>query len=221
MRLIIAMFGMLAVLAASAKAEAPAANEPIRIACIGDTPTDMTNYPKELMKLLNAAHEKDKNAPVYDVKNFGVPDSTIVQTEKPWSKSAKYAPAKAFLPNIVVFQFGLQDCQKGKNLDKVGTFQEEYEKLIKEFAGLETKPKIFVCLPPPVSGKGNWGMTQENLDTKILPLVKAAAKSTGATEVDTYTPWVGHPELYDMQVHLVKESKTILAKTVFEAMTKK
>ena len=132
------------------------------------------------MKLLNA----DKPAVPYDVRNYGVPDSTIVQTEKPWSKTAKHDQAKKFIPNVVIFLFGPQDCQKGKNLNANATFVPEYEKLVKEFADLPTKPKIYICIPPAIAGNGNWGMTNENMQEKIVPGIKQVAKEEGATLID-------------------------------------
>jgi hypothetical protein len=193
----------------------------IRIACIGETSTDMTNYPKDLGKLLNAPHDADKNAPLYDVRNYGVPDSTIVQTEKPWSKTAKHDQAKAFTPHIVIFIFGPQDCQKGKNLNANATFVPEYEKLVAEFAGLSTKPKIYICIPPAIAGAGNWGMTNENMQEKIVPGIKTVAKDSNATLIDLAPAFEGHPELIHDAVHLVGNSNKVIADIVYKALTAK
>ena len=191
----------------------------IRVACIGETSTDMTNYPKDLGKLLNGPHDGgDKAAPAYDVRNYGVPDSTIVQTDKPWSKSGKYASAKAFNPNIVIFLFGPQDCQKGKNLNANATFVAEYKKLVEEFAGLPTKPKIFICIPPAIAGAGNWGMTNENMQEKIVPGIKTVAKDENAMLIDLAPAFEGHPELISDAVHLVKDSHKVIADAVFKAL---
>jgi acyl-CoA thioesterase I len=190
----------------------------LRIACIGETSTDMTNYPRDLGKLLNAAHDADKNAPLYDVRNYGVPDSTIVQTEKPWSKTAKHDQAKAFTPHVVIFIFGPQDCQKGKNLNANATFVPEYEKLVAEFAALPTKPKIFICIPPAIAGAGNWGMTNDNMQQKIVPGIKTTAQDENATLIDLAPAFEGHPELIHDAVHLVGDSHKVIADAVYKAI---
>jgi hypothetical protein len=209
---------MLAAFAHGATAQNAPAKETIRVACIGETHTDMTKYDRELMKLLNA----DKPAVPYEVKNFGVPDSTIVQTEKPWKKTAKAGPAKEFQPNIVFFFFGTQDCQKGKNLNANATFTEEYEKLIKEYTDLPTKPKIFIIIPPAIVDGGNWGMTDENFQQKIVPQIKTVAKETGATLIDLGPAYEGKSkDLIHDKIHLVGKSKEIIADLAYKAITAK
>jgi acyl-CoA thioesterase I len=178
------------------------------------------HYSRELGKLLNAGRDAGaKDADAYDVRNYGVADSTIVLTEKPWIKSAKFGKAKAFMPNIVVIMMGTQDCQKGRNLDQIATFVPEYEKLIAEFSALPTKPRIFICLPPPIVGSGAWGMTSENLEAKVIPGVKQVAKDLDLPLLDTHTPLSNRPELFHNNVHLVGESNKILASVVYKAIT--
>lgn len=191
----------------------------IRIACIGETSTDMTNYPKDLAKYLNST--RNPNTDAYDVRNYAVADSTIVLTDKPWIKTPKCAQAKTFLPNIVVILMGTQDTQKGKNFDHHDSFVPEYENLVKMFADLSTHPKIYVCLPPPVYGNGNWGMTNDALISTIIPGIKKVADDMKLDVIDLNTPMTNRPELIHDNVHLVGESNVVLAGTVYRALTGK
>ena len=123
----IACFSLVSISAWAADAPPPPADA-IRIACIGDTITDMSNYPKVLAQYLATDYDLAKyHAKAYDVRNFGVPDTTVVMTEKPWIKTPKADAAKAFLPQIVVIEIGTQDTQKGKNWDAIATFPAEYQ----------------------------------------------------------------------------------------------
>ena len=194
----------------------------IRVACIGETSTDMTNYPKELGKYLNSARNAgDKDAEAYDVRNYAVADSTIVLADYPWVKTNKCARAKAFLPNVVIILMGVQDTQKGKNFDHHDTFVAEYENLVKMFADLPTHPKVYVCLPPPVYGNGNWGMTNEALVSTIIPGIKKVAEDLKLPLIDLNTPMTNRPDLVRDNVHLVGEANVILAGEVYKALTGK
>ncbi len=199
---------------------APAAagdSKAIRVACLGDTPTDMTNYPKDLGKYLN-----EMKADVYDVQNFGVPDTLIgFGTDKPYVKTAKYQQALKFEPHIVVIMFGSQDTQKGRNFATHDTFVAEYKKLIASFTDLPTHPKVYICLPPPIMATGQWGLNNENLVSTVIPNIKKVAEDLKLPLIDTNTPFVGHPELFHDNVHLVGESNIILAGAVFHALTGK
>ena len=172
-------------------------------------------------KYLNTPDAGNKDATAYDVRNYGVPDSTIVQTEKPWVKTPKCRQAIAFEPNILIIMMGGQDTQRGKNFDQHETFVPEYEKLVAMFSDLPTKPKIYLCLPPPMMGDGKWGLNNENLVSTIIPGVKQVAADLKLPLIDTNTPFLNHPELFHDNVHLVGRSNIVLATAIYRALTGK
>ena len=51
-------------------------------------------------------------------------------------------------------------------------FDADYRELVKSFQSLKSKPKVFVCRPVPVPGKGNYGINEENIQ-KEIPRVDA------------------------------------------------
>lgn len=191
----------------------PPSPDAVRIACIGDTITDMSNYPKVIAQYLAADHSKS-----YDIRNFGAPDTTVVMTEKPWIKSPKADAAKAFLPQIVVIEIGTQDTQKGKNWNAIATFPAEYKNLISAFASLSSKPKIYLCLPPPIYGNTGWGMSEENLVGTVIPDIQQVAKDLNLPVIDLHTALGNHPELFHNSVHPTGDAKKFIATAVYVAL---
>ncbi|HWB61423.1 MAG TPA: GDSL-type esterase/lipase family protein [Chthoniobacteraceae bacterium] len=204
-------------LALSAADTTPApAPDAVRIACIGDTITDMSNYPKVLAQFLSTDYELAKyHAKSYDVRNYGVPDTTVVMTEKPWIKTPKADDAKAFLPQIVVIEIGTQDTQKGKNWDAIATFPAAYKDLINQFASLSSKPKIYLCLPPPIYGTTGWGMSEDNLTSTVIPDIKQVAKELNLPVIDLHTALGNRPDLFDHSVHPTGDAKKYIAAAVY------
>lgn len=188
----------------------------VRIACIGDTITDMSNYPKVIAQYLAADYPLAKyHAKAYDVRNFGVPDTTVVLTEKPWIKTPKADDAKAFLPQIVIIEIGTQDTQKGRNWNAVATFPAEYKNLVNAFATLPSKPKIYVCLPPPIYGTDGWGMSEENLVSTIIPDIRQVAKELDLPVIDLHTALGNRPDLFDHSVHPTGDARKYIAAAVY------
>ncbi|MEY4033948.1 MAG: sialate O-acetylesterase [Verrucomicrobia bacterium] len=149
-----------------------AAEEPIKVACIGDSITQGVgaergkSYPDQLQALLG---EK------YKVGNFGVSARTLLQKgDFPYRKEKKYQEALKFQPNIVIIMLGTNDT-KPQNWKYEAEFVGDYRDLIKSFQELPSKPKVYVCRPCPVPGKGNFGINEENVLKEIErlgPLIK-------------------------------------------------
>lgn len=195
------------------------APDAVRIACIGDTITDMSNYPKVLAQYLAADYDLAKyHGKAYDVRNFGVPDTTVVMTEKPWIKTPKADDAKAFLPQIVIIEIGTQDTQKGKNWNAIATFPDEYKNLVNAFASLPSKPKIYVCLPPPIYGTDGWGMSEENLVSTVIPNIKRVAEELKLPVIDLHTALSDRPDTFDHSVHPTGDAKKYIATAIYTAV---
>jgi lysophospholipase L1-like esterase len=74
----------------------------IRVACVGDSITEGTEYPADLWMMLGAN---------YTVGNFGVGGSTVsIESEKPYMNQTAFQDAEAFMPNIVVIILGTNDA---------------------------------------------------------------------------------------------------------------
>ena len=84
----------------------------IRVACVGDSITEGSEYPSELRLLLGAN---------YSVGNFGVSESTVLlNSEKPYMNETAFQNAKEFQPNIVIIMFAnlLISCDGARSPSK-------------------------------------------------------------------------------------------------------
>lgn len=118
----------------------------IRVACIGNSITyghgiqdrEHDTYPAQLQSLLGDG---------YHVENFGVSGTTAQkQGDYPWVSTPQYQQAKDFLPQITVIKLGTNDS-KPQNWVSSERFISELESIAKEFAALESHPRIIICLP--------------------------------------------------------------------------
>ena len=125
---------------------AGAADEPIRIACIGDSLTQgakvnaaTESYPAQLQKILG---------PHFTVKNFGVGGATMMRRGKP-TAFGQLPRALAFNPNIIVVAFGTNDS-RSRGVDywnHIDEFVPDATAIIDQLAALPTSPRILLCLP--------------------------------------------------------------------------
>lgn len=173
------------------------AAEPIKVACVGDSITQGSgaqkgqSYPSQLQALLG-----DK----YKVGNFGVSGRTLLKKgDFPYWKEKKYQDALAMEPAIVVIMLGTNDT-KPQNWKFEAEFDADYRELVKSFQSLKSKPKVFVCRPVPVLGKGNYGINEENIQ-KEIPRVDALAKELGCGVIDMHAALEKFPEMLPDRVH--------------------
>ena len=193
-------------------------DEPIRVACVGDSITfgwaasKGNTYPEQLGRMLG---EK------WSVMNCGVNSLTLLnQGDAPYQKRGPMKGALEFQPNIVVIMLGTNDT-KPNNWKFKESFIADYKDLISKFAALPSKPRIYICRPAFVPGKGSWGINEAAILEQIPMLDKIAADEK-ATIIDVHAALKDRPELYLADnVHPNMEGVTVIAKTVFHALTGK
>lgn len=193
------------------------AAEPIKVACVGDSITQGAgaakgkSYPSQLQELLG-----DK----YKVGNFGISGRTLLKKgDFPYWKEKKYQDALAMEPAIVVIMLGTNDT-KPQNWKFEAEFAADYRELVKSFQALKSKPKIFVCRPVPVPGKGNYGINEENIQ-KEIPRVDALAKELGCGVIDMHAALEKTPELLPDRVHPNTAGAGEMAKAAAKAIAGK
>lgn len=200
-----------------APAFALAADAPTRVACVGDSITHGSgtkdpktqSYPVQLGKLLG-----DK----YTVENFGVGGATLLNHgDKPYQKQKLCKEALDFKPDVVVIMLGTNDS-KPQNWKYKDQFVADYKDLVEQFQKLPSHPKIFVCLPPPVPGKGNFGINEAGVEEE-MPMIKSIAADGHAGVIDVYAALKDHADLLPDRVHPNVDGAAILAKTVADALT--
>jgi len=193
------------------------AAEPIKVACVGDSITQGVgaqkgkSYPAQLQALLGGG---------YQVGNFGVSARTLLKKgDFPYWKEKKYQDALAMEPAIVVIMLGTNDT-KPQNWKFEAEFEADYRKLVKSFLSLKSKPKVFVCRPVPVPGRGNYGINEENIQMEI-PRVNSLAKELDCGVIDMHAALVNFPEMLPDRVHPNTAGAGEMAKAAAKAIAGK
>jgi len=181
----------------------------IRVACIGDSITELPDYPHELQTLLGTN---------YTVGNFGAGGATVLlDTDKPYIDQVEFVRAKNFLPDIVIIMLGTNDARTDyfKSIDN---FVPDYMKLLNAIQALESNPKIFLVKPPPLFDN-TFELKNENLLEGIIPRIEQIANEEGLLIIDVYAALENHPEYFwDDGVHPTSEGATVIANEVYEAI---
>jgi acyl-CoA thioesterase-1 len=178
---------------------------PIRVACIGDSITAISEYPVDLQAMLG------RN---YKVSNFGVVGTTLLSTAyKPYIYEKALQRAKLFQPNIVVIMLGTNDAHVG-NYPLMDSFVADYENLISEFQVLLSNPEIFLVKPPPIF-TNEFGLTNALLVEEVIIRIEQVAKNFGLLTIDVYNPFVNHPEYFKDGVHPTSEGASIIASEIY------
>lgn len=191
-------------------------NEPVRVACVGDSITQGAGtrgnaYPKQLQEMLGDD---------WKVGNFGVSGRTLLRNgDHPYWNEKAYQDALGFKPDVVIIKLGTNDT-KPQNMKFEEEFVADCRDLVKSFLGLESKPRVFICRPVPVIGKGNFRITEENLQ-KLMPKIEAVAAELNVGIIDMYAALEDKPELIPDRVHPNAEGAGEMAKAAFTALTGK
>jgi lysophospholipase L1-like esterase len=190
---------------------------PVRVACVGDSITQgggtsnkaLFSYPAQLKRMLD-----DK----WDVRNFGVSGTTLLNAgDFPYQRQDAFASALAFRPNVVVIMLGTNDS-KPQNWKFKANFTADYVDLIGKFNALASAPRIFLCLPVPCFGAGNYGINEAAIDEE-LPLIHRLAESQHLDVIDMQTPFAGQDAMVPDRVHPNNDGAALMAGTVYKALT--
>ncbi len=91
----------------------------------------------------------------------------------------------------------------------------DYEYIISRFQSLDSKPQIYLVLPPPVY-ENNLNISRNDFSEVIIPLIKQVANDTSLPLIDLYTPMLNHPEYFVDGVHPNDEGTTVIAQTIYQ-----
>ncbi|MCE5279030.1 MAG: GDSL-type esterase/lipase family protein [Planctomycetaceae bacterium] len=182
-----------------------------KVACAGDSITKGVggggqDYPKQLGALLGSD---------YVVGNYGASGRTVLPGRGQYATDKYCKQAMASKPDVVVIMLGTNDA-KSATVDKE-KFTAAYKALVKSFADLPSKPKIYICTPVAV-GKDAYGITEKVVKEQVVPLVKQIAEDLKLPLIDCYTPTAGKADLYDDGVHPNAKGYAVIAQTVAEAI---
>lgn len=175
-----------------------------RVACIGDSITELSGYPNILQQLLGDS---------FVVGNFGACGTAVsLDSESPYLKSPAYAGAKGFQPNLAMVMLGTNDAYP--NFDS-SRFVADYLSLLESLKSLSSKPQVWVVRPPHVFDEV-W-LSGRVLSTGIIPAVDEAAKQAKLPVIDAYSATC-NPNLFFDGVHPNDEGAKIIAKAIWQAI---
>jgi len=179
----------------------------IKVACVGDSITQVYGYPQQLQSLLGDN---------YTVLNFGSSGSTVsLDSETPYMHYPIFWKAKTSHPDIVIIMLGTNDSQPSLQ-QYSGNFAADYIELIRHFENLPNKPKIWLVKPPPIFGDGN-GLSTDRLNQEILPIIEAVAKKTCLPVIDVYSLFINRPDCFPYDgVHPNDEAITLITCEIFK-----
>lgn len=193
----------------------------IKVACVGDSITfgctvknrNKNNYPTILGNLLG---EK------YCVNNFGYTNRTAIKdADYPYTNEKLYRQSLEFQPDIVVIMLGSNDSKKNNwNTEK---FVKDYSEIIGSYLRLESLPKVYVLVPPPlfeVRGKVMWQLRKDVMTDEICPAVKEIVDKMGVSYIDMYSVFKNKKKLFSDGVHPNAKGSKLFAQTVYEAICK-
>ena len=181
----------------------------IHVACVGDSITEGSKYPKDLGALLGTN---------YSVGNFGIGLAAVnLNSEKPYMNQTVFSNAKASSPNLVVIMLGTNDAIPAYQ-QYLDNFNGAYKKLIGEFEALPTNPKIWLVVPPPIFND-SLGLNNTILTQQVIPRIRQVAGELNLPIIDLYTALANHPEYFSDGVHPTVDGSKIIASKIFEALT--
>lgn len=185
---------------------------PVKLSCIGDSITagysDKKAYPLQLQELLGSD---------WKVSNFGVGGTTLLNHgDKPYQKEGAFSNALKSHPDVVVIMLGTNDS-KPQNWKLKGEFVADYKNLIDQFKALESHPRIFICLPVPVTAANAFAIDESGVRDEI-PMIKSIAEEENVGLIDLHSALRGHDALFPDHVHPNDPGAHLMAKAVFKAL---
>ena len=202
------------------KASSQPSQDPIRVACIGNSVTfgaglkepSLESYPAQLQKLLG-----DR----FIVSNFGVSGTTLLQRgHRPYIKTQAFKDALAFNADVAVIHLGLNDTDPRNWPNYRNEFAADYTSLIDTLKKTNPKMRVYVCrLTPIFSGHPRFKSGTRDWFWQIQHLIPEIAKSNRAGLIDLHTPLYSRPDLFADNLHPDAEGAGIIAQTVFSFMT--
>jgi acyl-CoA thioesterase I len=201
--------------------------KPTHVACVGDSITAGSgasdaskNYVSLLQGLLGNTVQ---------VKNFGHSGATLLSAgfgDLPYNMQSEYTGATDFVSSAgagsvvsVVIMLGTNDSKpynwepanKPKNDQQYLT---DYRAMVDHFAGLPTKPVVYVAYPLATGTNPCCSIRGEVIHDQELPLIKQLAMEKHVPIIDLNTATLNHPEYFGDGVHPTDAGYVVMANLV-------
>jgi acyl-CoA thioesterase I len=183
-------------------------NKLARIACLGDSITQYSGYPKDLQTMLD---NKSK------VRNFGVSGSSVgLNTDHPYYFEPEFDAADLFGPTTVIIMLGTNDARQDNYL-QINNFVTDYKTIITRIQTLNNKAQIFLVKPPPIFNN-TLDLNGTNFAEGIIPRIEQVANAMKLPIIDVYTPLLNHSEYFADGVHPDSEGGQAIANVIYAAI---
>jgi acyl-CoA thioesterase-1 len=180
----------------------------VRVACLGDSITEMTGYPEDLQGLLG-------NNSV--VGNFGVSATTVnFNSGAPYYFEPAFRNARNFLPTTVIVMLGTNDARMDM-YEKIVNFTANYERMLNRTQRWNSTQQIFLVIPPPIFNN-TLDLNGTFYVEEVIPRIQQVARDRGFPIIDVYTPLLNHPEYFPDGVHPNCEGAQAIAKLIYDAI---
>ncbi len=126
----------------------------------------------------------------------------------------------AFEPDVVIIKLGTNDS-KPQNWAFKNEYASDYLAMIEAFEQTAGKPRIWLALPVPVYGKGNWDISRSIVHDEIVPKIREIAREKNLHTIDLYQPLSEKPQLFPDTVHPNTEGAGLIAEEVYRTLTGK
>lgn len=182
---------------------------PIKVACVGDSITQDSEYPTDLQTMLGSN---------YTVGNFGSRESTVLRISwKPYMNQPEFQNAMDFNPDIVVIMLGTNDGLRMLHSFNE-TFDEDYTALVNSFQELENKPQILVAKPPPIFSNSS-DLSSEYHSEAIIPMTEEIATDLNLPIIDVYNAFGDNADYLSADgVHPNNDGAALIASEVYKAI---
>lgn len=183
---------------------------PPRVACVGDSLTQSTEYPYNLWKTIGMEN--------YSLRNYGAGATTVsLDSETPYMNTSVFQEALDCQPDVVIIMLGTNDAQPSLHQFNA-SFVSDYVQLVTAFQELPKKPEIWVVLPPPIFSDQDGKIDPEYFKLTIIPAIEQAATETNVPTIDVYSALDGHPEYSTDGVHINPEGSKVIADEIYKAI---
>lgn len=192
----------------------------LKVACVGNSVTwgltiadrEQWCYPAQLQRMLGAD---------YEVRNFGHSGATLLtKGHRPYIKQKEYQDAIDFKADRVIIHLGLNDTDPRNWPNFADDFNRDYIQLISDFRKANPKAKIWICLMSPIfDGHQRFDSSTRDWYNAIQEHILQVARATGVQLINLHEPLYSRPDLFADAIHPNAEGVTIIAQTVFGALT--
>jgi len=189
--------------------------EPIRVACVGDSITygdkiffrTFHSYPAVLEKISEGR---------YSVGNFGVNGATALDLQgRAWTGTDACRDALLFRPDVVVLMLGINDLFFP---DRYPQYPDALRQIVKRFQALASSPRLFVCTLIPLAPAETESEANQIIQTVFNPAIRQVAAETGADVIDLHAIFPDTLDSLPDGIHPSPEGAALIAKTVFQAL---